>query len=411
MYLKNFLFLALLAMVLVAGCAQQQSPPPQQAPPTTTETGAGTLIVSITDNDSYQQEFSAINLMIDKIELQKSGGDWVLFFSGQKTFNILELATEKKLIAQKEIAAGNYSGLRFSVSGAEIVKNDGTKNDISVPSEKMVLEKNFSVKKSKALELTIDFDPYAVVLLDGSYLLQPNEMLLKLLDEQEYLQKVALRKQEQKDREDQEYKVVLDEFVYQMQAKAGDQIGFSWKVAGGKEGKVPHTAVHWDLAGGHGANIEEYANVSEILEGQTPQVFSTKITAPDSDKDVALFFRFHAVVDGMHYYSDELQVKVMAKETVQAQTKEFTVTSTDSKFDPSEIIVSQGDLVKITFNVPTSGVSFGGEDIRSGVFNTGVVVPGTSKIVEFTAPDQGFDVKSFWPRSSVQKATLKVTVQ
>ena len=69
-----------------------------------------------------------------------------------------------------------------------------------------------------------------------------------------------------------------------------------------------------------------------------------------------------------------------------------------------------GNTVNITFTVLTQNVSFGGNEVKSSVFNTGKISPGASKSVSFTATDS-FDAKAFWPSSSVLKGTLNITVE
>jgi hypothetical protein len=83
--------------------------------------------------------------------------------------------------------------------------------------------------------------------------------------------------------------------------------------------------------------------------------------------------------------------------------------SDDYGFYPAAITASKGQVVKITFKVRAATTYYGGQDIRSSVFNTGVIAPGGEKTVEFTA-DQTFEFKSYWPASGVLKATGTVNV-
>lgn len=92
--------------------------------------------------------------------------------------------------------------------------------------------------------------------------------------------------------------------------------------------------------------------------------------------------------------------------------KEFSITADDASYSPSgSINVKRGDKVKITFNVKTSGVRFGGLDFRSSEFDTGTIKPGNSKTVEFVA-DKSFSISSYWPGSNTKKPyTIQVVVQ
>jgi len=91
--------------------------------------------------------------------------------------------------------------------------------------------------------------------------------------------------------------------------------------------------------------------------------------------------------------------------------REFTITADDSSFEASDVLaVQKGDLVRLTFNVRTTNVSFGGLDFRSNVVNTGTILPGGSKTVEYTANDSVF-FQSYWPGSGVMKPyTILVSI-
>ena len=72
--------------------------------------------------------------------------------------------------------------------------------------------------------------------------------------------------------------------------------------------------------------------------------------------------------------------------------------------------MNKGDQVKITFKVRTDKVYYGGLDFRSDVWDdTGKVLPGATKTVEFTA-QQTFNYKSYWPSTTRLKATGTVNV-
>ena len=90
--------------------------------------------------------------------------------------------------------------------------------------------------------------------------------------------------------------------------------------------------------------------------------------------------------------------------------KIFTIEGDDGGLYPTTINVRRGDTVRITFKTRTVGVYFNGLDFRGGAyFNTGTILPGGSKTVEFVA-DQSFDFKSYWPTSGVLKATGNIIV-
>lgn len=102
----------------------------------------------------------------------------------------------------------------------------------------------------------------------------------------------------------------------------------------------------------------------------------------------------------------------VAETTTTIAAKQFSISADDSSYSPlGPINVNKGDTVKITFNVKTTGVNFGGLDFRSSEFDTGTIKPGGSKTVEFVA-DSSFSISSYWPGSNTKKPyTIEVVVQ
>ena len=96
------------------------------------------------------------------------------------------------------------------------------------------------------------------------------------------------------------------------------------------------------------------------------------------------------------------------------QTKEFAIETDDYGFyingdGVPSISVNSGDETKITFNVKTQNVYYGGLDFRGCGQNAGKINPGSSTIVEFTASENCM-ITSYWPLSGVVKTNLKILV-
>ena len=111
-----------------------------------------------------------------------------------------------------------------------------------------------------------------------------------------------------------------------------------------------------------------------------------------------------------------LQGEVIPPAQTQAPTtQEFNIDADDYGFymagsKISSISVSKDNMVKITYQVRTSNVYYGGLDFRGdGWGDTGKVLPGGVKTVEFTA-ENTFDFSSYWPSTSKLKATGTVNV-
>jgi len=281
----------------------------------------------------------------------------------------------------------------------------GQANPVKVPGEKIKLVNNFDVAENQTSEIVIDFDPYSVVVEAQQLILKP---VIRVLSVQEFNERVEKTKRQKRETQGEKEKPKILQLSFPTTANPDQTITISWQVSGGIAGKIEHTAVHWDTVGGHGENFNEYPNRSEIQTGKTPQDFSVQIKLP-SAAGTRVFFRTHAIVDGIHVYSPELEIVLAPAQPVQA-VEEFTVKVNDARFEPASIEVKKGSLVKITLAVDTSNVSFGGEDIRSSEFNTGTIAPGQSKQVQFTAKNS-FKVSAYWPSSNNWKADMQVIVK
>ena len=99
---------------------------------------------------------------------------------------------------------------------------------------------------------------------------------------------------------------------------------------------------------------------------------------------------------------------------VQPSVKVFVIEADDGGFymngaDTSSISASSGENLKITFNVRTTNVYYGGLDFRGCGQQTDRVSPGGSTTVEFTATNT-CTITSYWPSSSRVKDNLQVVV-
>lgn len=103
-----------------------------------------------------------------------------------------------------------------------------------------------------------------------------------------------------------------------------------------------------------------------------------------------------------------------AEQPAQTAAQEFSLEADDAGYymngaKVTSIDVKKDSKAKITFQVRTTNVAFGGLDFRSTQFNidTKKVEPGESSTVEFTADKSG-TIISHWPSSNIPKASLQV---
>lgn len=121
-------------------------------------------------------------------------------------------------------------------------------------------------------------------------------------------------------------------------------------------------------------------------------------------------YMVHIRRQGEDQYSNAVSVTPSCPKPQTPQEEAFSLEADDSGFYPSPTItVPRGIKVKLTFNVRTTNVYYGGLDFRSSKFTTGQVMPGKQTTVEFTV-DEAFVISSYWPASGVKKADLNVAL-
>ena len=101
---------------------------------------------------------------------------------------------------------------------------------------------------------------------------------------------------------------------------------------------------------------------------------------------------------------------IVEEEPIQETIKEFIVEGDDIGLYPGTLTVNKDDKVKITFKVRNEKVYYGGLDFRSSVWgDTGKILPGNEKTVEFTA-ENSFTYTAYWPATNKLKATGTINV-
>lgn len=211
---------------------------------------------------------------------------------------------------------------------------------------------------------------------------------------------------------------------YPNSVNVGQSIKVIWRVESPETEEINHTAVHYDTQYHPGIFSttktpaeSNYPNLTPVQKGTIPATFTAQIPTSESGK---IYFRAHAIIDGKHYWSEEMEVDVVGEAMTTTKTatvqagREFTIEADDFGFyingsKITSIRVAKNENVKITFDVIKERVYFGGLDFRSPKFDTGKVNPGSSKTVNFIS-DSDFTITSYWPASNQKKADLKVSV-
>jgi hypothetical protein len=167
---------AALALVLLAGC--QSSP--------------GNAIMNVHLVDGPSLEYSALNLHVLKVEIQKEGEGWIPLGTPDVTVNLLSLTggVEETLVNGASIPAGTYGQMRLVLGAGNTICLQplvegacpaGALEDLKVPSglqSGVKLNVHFVVAPDTTKDVFIDFDAHRSVFVHeagGSqqYILRP----------------------------------------------------------------------------------------------------------------------------------------------------------------------------------------------------------------------------------------------
>ena len=126
----------------------------------TTLSPAGTGTVTLLVTDAPSDDFNAINLTVTRAELLSDRGR-IELFSGQKTFDLLQLATATEIFSVTDVPAGSYNKIRLTLSNIELVLKDGSKQYPPLPGNgKLDLNPrgSFYVEPGTTLMIQLDMD-------------------------------------------------------------------------------------------------------------------------------------------------------------------------------------------------------------------------------------------------------------
>lgn len=195
---KLFLFLMLslatLMTLILASCGGSGS----------SSGGDGTLSLSLTD--STTQDYRAVYVTIDRVDVHRTDGNWEIVATPQATYNLLELVNGVTVVLGEDLLpAGDYSQMRLIIgstpdNGLNIAGNVhphanylliGDNFDVeplkipSGPQTGIKLISGFTINENQTTELLLDFDAMRSVVKAGEsglYLLKPTIKILKVAE-------------------------------------------------------------------------------------------------------------------------------------------------------------------------------------------------------------------------------------
>jgi len=133
-------------IVLLSGCAQQQ------------ETNTGNFVLAIKDNAPDMSLIGKVELTVSNISIHNAGTDsWITLSDQTQQFSLLELQNVQALAANKDLNAGTYNQLRFSIDRVSVEYN-GTTQEAKLPSNTLKLSTIIEIDANKTSIATLDFD-------------------------------------------------------------------------------------------------------------------------------------------------------------------------------------------------------------------------------------------------------------
>ena len=154
--MKKSILILLIFTAFVIGCND------------TNESSTGTITVQLTDAPFPSDLVSEANVTINKIEIRKSndseGFPFITLSEEEMSFNLLDLTNGVTAsLVELEVGVGSYDLVRLYVSESNLVLEDGSSYDLTVPSGaatgiKVFIDPAIVVTGGLTTELLLDFD-------------------------------------------------------------------------------------------------------------------------------------------------------------------------------------------------------------------------------------------------------------
>ncbi|MBW6510184.1 MAG: DUF4382 domain-containing protein [Desulfuromonadales bacterium] len=188
---KIFLFLSLslatLMTLTLASCGGGSG---------SSSSGDGTLSLALTD--STTQEYRAVYVTIDRVDVHRADGNWEVVANPEATYDLLKLVNGATVVLGKErLPAGDYTQMRLIIRENEGNHQPPNNYLVRVESENEIIEplkipsgpktgiklvSGFTINENQTTELLLDFDAMRSIVKagkSGKYLLKPT---IKVLD-------------------------------------------------------------------------------------------------------------------------------------------------------------------------------------------------------------------------------------
>ena len=193
---------AIIAVVIFAGCIEKEEPAPTLTPPPThtpkptvtptpmlTETPTpvititapkegdgkapkemtGTFVLQVTDQPSAIDDFDILNVTVSEVMLHKTGeaeagngtnetGEWITLEPSNHTFDLTKLQEgNMTTIVNESVETGKYTQVRLIVESAKGIAN-GNMVNVTVPSGMLKIVKPFTITGNQTVTFIFDIN-------------------------------------------------------------------------------------------------------------------------------------------------------------------------------------------------------------------------------------------------------------
>jgi len=169
-------------------------------------TGSATGVLSLSLLDAPTDEYQAVYVTIDEVQVHMAGGAWEVVGSPDKTYNLLELVNGvREQLGITELETGHYTQMRLIIgddpdSGINIFSQShpfanymidlsDDYHELKIPSGLQTgikIVHGFDINENQTTELILDFDASKSIVkagASGKWLLKPT---IKVLETEEY---------------------------------------------------------------------------------------------------------------------------------------------------------------------------------------------------------------------------------